>query len=147
MTAKNHEFYQTLLVKAVDQLLTDDEQLLFQDHLSQCDLCSEEYSDFVAIKETTDGMTGRILADAAIEPPIVSTNSRVILLLGMTLVLAGFGILIGFGGYTFFSDPGVPTFFKVGFGVLIVGIVILSGYVLRIKLRGIFKDPYREIEQ
>ena len=141
-----HEVYEALLMKKVDGLLSEEESVLFEHHLSTCEQCQEEFEDFKDVKEVTDMMAERILADAAIEPFRESRQTRTFLGLGMLLFFVGAMVLIGYGAYVFWADPEVPFVIKTGFGLLSVGAVVLFAYVLRVRLRGRSRDPYREID-
>ena len=144
---RDHERYEILLVKVVDGLATDDEQRALDDHLATCQECREELADFTAIKETTDAMTERIMQDAIIEPPRESAPARAWIIICSLLVIGGLGLLYGFGALQLLADPSVPLPVKIGTGAAALGVVGLLIYLLRVKLRGAGKDPYREIDQ
>lgn len=141
-----HEHYEALLMKKVDGLLNESERLELERHLSRCDECREELEDFLDVKEATDMMTNRILADADIEPLREGPRTRAVLGVGMVLFIAGMLVMMGYGYYVFWMDPTVSIVLKVGFGLLSVGTVVLFIYVLRVRLRGRKRDPYREVD-
>jgi anti-sigma factor RsiW len=147
MSGPEHERFEILLVKAVDEVITPQERRELDAHIQECESCREELADFVQIKRTTDSMTARILSDAAIEPPREPARTRAALGLGFFLMLAGALLLLGFAGYTLFSDAAVPLVIKVGTGVLGLGVLVLLVYVLKIRARALRKDPYKEIDQ
>jgi anti-sigma factor RsiW len=147
MSGPEHERFEILLVKAVDEVITPQERRELEAHIQGCERCREELEDFIQIKRTTDSMTSRILADVAIEPPRERAGARAALGLGFFLLLAGALLLLGFAGYTFLADAAVPLAIKVGTSGLGLGVLVLLIYVLRIRARALKRDPYKEIDQ
>lgn len=142
----DHERYEILLVKATDGLLSAEERRALDEHLAGCADCRAELEDFNLIKETTDAMTERILADATIEAPREPGTARGILGLGFVLLLCGALLLLGFAGYTLFTDAQVPLIVKAGAGALGLGVLVLSAYVATLRRRAARRDPYKEID-
>jgi len=146
MSQTAHERYEVLLVKATDGMLTDAERGELDAHLAECASCREELDDFAKIKETTDAMTDRILKDALIEPPREAPSTRALLSASFVALLVGTLVLLGFAAYTFFADAEVPWPVKLGAGVAGLGALALLLYTLRVRLRALKRDPYREID-
>lgn len=146
MNSTEHERFEILLVKAVDGLIVGEERRELDAHLLQCASCREEFDDFVRIKETTDAMTARILADATIESFREPSSTRVVLRVGFLLFLVGALVLLGFAGFTLFTHAEIPLAVKVGIGGLGLGSLLLLVYVLKVRARARKKDPYKEID-
>ncbi|MBW2528320.1 MAG: zf-HC2 domain-containing protein [Deltaproteobacteria bacterium] len=144
---QSHQRYEELLMKAVDGLLAPAERRELDEHLEQCPDCAAELSDFTAIKETTDAMTERILADASIEPIRPSASAGAVLSLGFVLLLLGGLLLTGYAAFALFVDPAVPLTVKLGTGAMGLGTLVLAAYVLRVRLRARGRDPYEEIDR
>jgi len=142
----SHDYYEGLLMKAVDGLLSEDEQRQLDEHLADCESCAAELDDFHDIKQTTDAMTQRILADAEIEPPRLTPPARGVIRLSFALLLAGLVILLGYGGYQMAIDAQVPLLVKVAVALVTAGLLGLLGYVLRVRARAHGRDPYEEID-
>lgn len=146
MTNSKHETYEILAMKAVDGLLTEDEQRLLEEHLETCEECREELEDFQFIKKSTDRVRQRIMQDASIEPfrepPIVRTWNWASFL----MIWTGTLVLVGYGAYTFFLDPKVPLLVKIAAGLAGGGGLGLFSYILTNRLQGQANDPYREID-
>jgi len=142
----SHERFEILLVKATDGQLSADERRELDAHLEGCGRCRDELRDFRLIKEATDAMTSRILADAAIEPPREPPRTRGLLGLGFVLLLAGALLLLGFAGYMLFAVSQLPLPIKIALGALAAGSALLLGYALRVRLRARGRDPYREVD-
>ena len=146
MTNQNHEAYEILVMKAVDDQLSEDEQRQLDEHLKTCKDCREELMDFQAIKDTTDQVRQRILSDATIEPfretPAVRSWNR----LNFLLIALGVTFLFGLGTYQFFLDPKIPWYTKAASGTAGAGLLGLFMYILRVRIKGQQHDPYREID-
>lgn len=142
-----HEAWEILLMKAVDGVLDTDERTRFDAHLVGCERCRDEFDDFSAIKEGTDLLRARILADARIESPRPSPTQQRLFGLGTLMCVIGALILLGFSVFTFFADVGVPLPLKLGLGLVGLGGLILFLLVARTRLRAIGSDPYSEIDQ
>jgi len=145
-TERSHELYEILLMKAVDGLLSAEEKSKLDEHLEGCAACRTELADFREIKKSTDAMTQRILRDAQIEPPREGPGARSVLGAGFALLLVGALTLIGFGLYALMSDPTVPVLMKAGTGAGGLGALVLLAYAVRIRLRAMRKDPYKEVD-
>jgi len=142
-----HERYETLLMKAVDGVITPDEQRVLNEHIAECGDCAAELHDFKDIKETTDAMTQRILQDAQIEPPREAGGARVVLSLSFLFLLVGALLLLGFAGYTFAVAADVPPVVKWGAALAAAGSLGLFGYAFRARWRARGRDPYSEIDR
>lgn len=142
----SHETYEALLMKAVDGLLTPSEREIFQAHLEQCLECQQEYLDFQAIKQTTDGIRQRILQDAQISALQHSLPARFSRVLGFLLLLVGYLLFVGLVGHRFFVNPNVPLFQKIIAGLIATGTLTLFGQVLIHRLKTQKSDPYDKID-
>lgn len=147
MTDRSHERFEHLLVRATDGLLEPDELAQLERHLEQCERCRDELHDFRRIKEATDAMTARILADASIEPVRPGAATRGVLSLGFLLLAAGALVLVGFAAYLFFFVSPPPLWVRLGVALGALGGLLLLGHVLRVRLRALKRDPYREVDQ
>ena len=142
---REHSDYEALLMKAVDGVIGADEQRLLDAHIEGCAGCRGELADFLAVKETTDAMTQRILQDARLEPPRERGAVKAIVAYSFGLMLAGALLLLGFGAWVMLTDVEMPLVVKVGAGLGAIGALGLVAVALRTRLRG--RDPYEEIDQ
>lgn len=144
---QGHERWEALMMRAVDGWLDDPaDRRALNAHLLVCAECRAELDDFVTVKRTTDAMTARILADVRIEPLRPGPGARVALGTSFFLLACGAALLLGFAGWTFLSDAGVPAVVKLGATVAGLGGVGLLGYVLWVRARAAGRDPYEEID-
>lgn len=105
-----------------------------------------ELEDHITIKQETDVLRQRILADAQIEPPRESHGARNTIGLATSLVVAGAATLIGFGLYELFTDPEAPLAVQIGVGLGAFGLLTLLVHVVRLRWRRVGRDPYSEID-
>ncbi|MCA9548948.1 MAG: hypothetical protein KC933_02865 [Myxococcales bacterium] len=138
---------ETLLVKAVDGLLTPDEQARLDAYLAEHPEVGEALEDDMAIKAITDGWAQRIQADADIEPPRPSGPARVVLGTGMVLVVGAVTALMGFALWMTLRDPAVPMLVRAAVAAGAAGAAGLLGYVVKVRLRSLGRDPYREVDR
>lgn len=147
MTGRSqHERFEILLMKATDGVISAEEEHALQVHMQGCDGCKEEHEAFSEMKEMTDSMRERIMADARIESH--GSNGRRAWFLGsaFVLLLVGLTALIGFAGYVFVLDPAVSRFVKVAVGCLGLGALALFCYALFVRLRALGRDPYEDVD-
>jgi hypothetical protein len=142
----SQEQYEVLLMKAVDGVLTPEEQVLWDEHLRTCESSREEFMDFVAIKETTDSVRQRILLDAELEPIREGAARQAVNWLGFSMIVLGGLLLAVMVGYEFFSSPEIPMWHKVGSGLLWGGFVALFAQLFVRRVRTVSRDPYRDID-
>jgi hypothetical protein len=143
----DHEHFEILLVKAVDEILSDDERTQLDAHVATCSRCAEELQDFQSIKRTTDAMTNRILTTASIESPRPSTAVRRLHGTSFFVLLMSTLLLCGYGAYHLSLDPELPPLVKLVAGMGISALIALLSYAVTVRLRGAGKDPYQEIDR
>jgi len=138
--------FELLVNKVVDGLDSAEERAELDAWLAEHPARAAELDDLVAIKQSTDAMTARILQDACIEPPRHRPAARAVLNLSFALLLFGELLLLGFAAYAFTNDSAVPLVVKIGAAAAALGAIGLLGYVLRVRARAAGRDPYREID-
>ena len=147
MTDHGHERYEALLMKRVDGFIRPDEQTELDRHVQSCATCRQELEEFVGIKDTTDRMRDRLLADVARDPLRPDLPTRWIDRLGFVVLIAVCVILLGFGAWTTWQDPKIPALIR---WTLLAGggtatLVFLN--ILRLRLGAAPTDQYREIDR
>jgi anti-sigma factor RsiW len=147
MSGADHEVFESLLMKATDGVITPDESRVLDEHAAGCESCRDELRDFLQLKEITDTMRDRILADARIEPFRPGKPTRAFLNLSFMLLAVGLLLLLGFAAVVFFADETVSPVVKIGAGVAGLGALGLFVYAIVVRLRSASRDPYEEIDR
>jgi len=146
MSEKNREYYEMLMMKAVDGELTPSEEKEWLAHLETSPEFQEEWADFKEIKDATDFLRQRILADAEIEPFRESNGVKMMSGLAFSMIGIGALLLLGFSVYSFYMDDTVPLLIKIASSLAGGGCLILFLYLLGVRIRGYQNDPYKEID-
>jgi anti-sigma factor RsiW len=144
MTDAERERIEELLMRAVDDLLDQAEREELEALLDRHPDYRAELDDFRRIKETTDAMTARIVADFEREPPREPPATRTLHTFAFLLLLSSTLVLLGFAAWGLFVEEEIPLLLKVAFAVGGIGTGLLFAHVLRIRMRG--RDPYEEID-
>ena len=147
MSHRVPEEIEALWVKAVDGLLTEAEAEQLEAFLEKQPELLEELEMDMQIKATTDGLTSRIMEDARIEPARPSPQGRSVLGLGFLFVFTGLAIVFGVGLHALLTDPEVPGLVRAGVVLAGFGVATLFGYVVRMRLRAVGRDPYAEVDR
>lgn len=139
------EAFEILMVKAIDGLATPQETATLMTWLSDHPDLRAEYDTQMGIKALTDGWVQRLEADLLEDQFREETQTTVEKRLGWSLLLIGFGVLIGGAGTALWTDPNVPTWVLLGYGILAAGFSILFLSVARWKWKTSQDDPYKEV--
>jgi len=144
---QDHTTFEHLLMKAVDEHLSLDERREFQRHLETCTRCQEEYRDFRETKQRTDGLSRRILQDAAGNPARETRRARNLVNLSTFAILGSLLFLTTFAAYHFFLDSQIHIGIKLAAALLTAAFLSLGLYALTQRIRASKTDPYLEIDQ
>ena len=139
--------YETLVVRAVDGLLSDDETQELAQLLASSEARRAEHEAFMSLKLTTDAMASRIRGSAEISPPRETVGARRGLRAGFGLLFVGILALLGIGGYRLVLDPSLGLPEKMALGAVVVGACVLFLHALATRWRGGAKDPYKEVDR
>lgn len=147
MSTREDGYYEGLLMKAVDGLLTEAEERELGEWLEANPDRATELDDFVRIKEVTDQMAQRLMADARIEPFRETPGERAYSWIAFALVFGGLTMMLGYGFEKFLFDEGVPAAIRYGAAAAAAGALALFLRVLWIRLRAVGEDPYEEVDR
>lgn len=139
--------YEELLVRAVDDALSVEEERELEAYLAEHPEAVEEREAHREIKAITDAAVQRILADARFAPPRPGPAGRATLGLGFVALLVALLAGLGLALWAFVIEPTLPLAFKLVAGVALGGALILFLYALVTRLAARRSDPYREIDR
>ncbi len=141
------EDFEALMMKAVDGFLDADEAEALERWLAANPDRAKELEEMVEIKEVTDHMRRRLVADARIEPFRETGGARAMSWLMFAMIFAGLALLAGFSVTQLLSDPTVPAAIRWGAGLVTAGALGLFARVLWTRLRSLGSDPYEEVDR
>lgn len=141
--------FQTLLNKALDNLLTDEEQIEFENLLASSNEYQEEYKSLKQIKEVTKTMRLKNPPEEMWDKYWLSIYTRLERGLAWILISIGAIVVLIYGGFqtveSVIQDQTLAWFIKAAILMLIVGGVILFVSVIRERLLLRKTDKYKEI--
>lgn len=140
-----NEVPEDLWVKAVDGLLSDEEKCRFDAFMDEQPELRKDLQMDLEIKMSTDALTQRILQDAKLSPPRPSIGVQASRQGAFAVLASGAAVLLGFGGYAWFTIPDLPLWAKLGVGLSGLGLMALIVPLVKARLAG--SDPYQEIDR
>lgn len=145
------EQWKPLLAGYLDGELTEDERGHFKSHLSHCSDCREDLHRLRELKEVTDQMKHENPPDAFWDRYWLGIYNRIERGLAWVLLCAGGVLLLGFGMWHllhgFLLNPSEPLVLRLGTGIMVAGMVVLSASFIRERIRMWRHDPYKEIRR
>ena len=137
------ERLERLMVAVVDGVATPDEHRELSEHLKSRPELADELESHMAIKSMTDEWVGRLDLDLAEDR--YQSGARLDARLGVSLLLAGLAVLMGFGMVEAMLEPDAPMWLQVGMGLSLGGSLLLLIAVIRWRLATWKSDSYKEI--
>lgn len=139
--------FEALLMKAVDGVLTEAEERELEAYLEAHPEAVDELEDYREIKEVTDQMTERMLADARLEPFRETPGQRSFSWVAFAMIFAGLTMILAFTFERLFADPDVPWAIRFGAALVLGGVTALFLRTLWRRVRTLGTDPYEEIDR
>jgi anti-sigma factor RsiW len=145
------EQWKPLLAGYMDGELTREESERLKGHLSHCSECREDLAGLGELKEVTDLMKHEHLPDAFWDQYWLGVYNRMERGLSWILLSIGGAILLGFGLWNLVTDfllaSGVPFVPRLGTGILVAGLAVLTVSLVRERIRTWRTDPYKEVKR
>lgn len=141
--------FQILLNKALDGLLSTEENAEFENLLASSKECQEEWQSMKQLKEVTREMKFKNPPDEIWDKYWLGIYARLERGLAWILVSIGATVLLVYGGFKvveeLIADPTLAWFIKIAILAIITGLAILFVSVLRERLFVRKTDKYKEI--
>ncbi|MBU1299783.1 MAG: hypothetical protein KKG06_08990 [Bacteroidetes bacterium] len=141
--------FQILLNKALDGLLSTEENAEFENLLASSKECQEEWQSMKRLKEVTREMKFKNPPDEIWDKYWLGIYARLERGLAWILVSIGATVLLVYGGFKvveeLIADPTLAWFIKIAILAIIAGLAILFVSVLRERLFVRKTDKYKEI--
>jgi hypothetical protein len=150
-TNNDQDTFQVLLMKAVDNELSAEEKVMFEQYISQHPDYRDEWIKYKRLKEVTRSMKFKSPTPEVWDSYWIGVYNRLERGIAWTLFSIGAVILITYGAFKFvealIADPGLALIVKIGMVLVIGGLVLLLVSVLREKLFTHKRDPYKEVRR
>jgi hypothetical protein len=132
-----------LMVKVVDEAASPREREELMRHVALHPALALELDQHRSLKAVSDGWVARLEHDLARQHHDDGPAVRAERAIGLTLLVAGIGVLSGFGLVELFLDPEAPGWLKLGMGMSTAGGITVLGSLIRSRLRA--TDPYSKV--
>lgn len=151
LTRQQQEQFQLLLMKALDEELSADEQVEFARFIDEIPVCREEWQQHKNLKEVTKTMKLKTPTLEVWDNYWLKVYNRLERGIAWLLFTIGSVILLTYGGFkaveAIIADPGLAGIVKAGIILVLGGLVILLVSVLREKFFVRKTDPYKEVQR
>ena len=137
---------QELISGYIDQELSQQKAQRVRLHIESCESCRKVYEDLLAIRKEMGQLKYPECEEAKLERIMNEPVSKTLGIVGWIMLIIG---LIGFMGwqlFTFYTQPAVPTWAKIGVLLIELGVLGLFLSVLRQRLIARKTDKYRNVK-
>ena len=145
------EDYKDLMMGYLDEELSTEQILRFEEHLTTCKQCSSQLQEFRQLKAITDQMTLIEPEDRLWQQYWDGIYNRVERGIGWIIFSVAAILLTIYGGFkaieALITDPTVGLLLKAAMLALLVGLAILFVSVLRERIFFWTKDRYKDVRR
>ena len=145
------EDYKDLMMGYLDEELSAEQMLRFEEHLTECKQCTAQLQEFRQLKAITDQMTLIEPEDRLWQQYWDGIYNRVERGIGWIIFSVAAILLTIYGGFKaiedLITDPTVGLLLKIAMLALLVGLAILFVSVLRERIFFWSKDRYRNVRR
>lgn len=146
-----HAHFSELLMKALDESLTEKEKQQFTNYINTNAEYMQEWKEFSDLHSVTQNMTLKKPPEEVWDMYWNSIYNRMERGISWLLISFGTMLLLGFASYKFvqaiYINPDVPALIVVGITALFGGIFALTLSIIREKYYVRKSDPYKEIQR
>ncbi|GAA4347853.1 anti-sigma factor family protein [Kangiella taiwanensis] len=137
---------QELISGYIDQELSQQKAQRVRLHIESCDSCRKVYEDLVAIRKEMGQLHYPECEEAKLENIMNEPVAKTLGLVGWIMLIIGLVGFMGWQAFTFFTQPVVPTWAKIGVLLIELGVLGLFLRVLRQRLIARKTDKYRNVK-
>lgn len=141
------ERWEILVNKAVDGVLSEDEERELEALVAGSAEREDELADLRAIKSATDGLRARIRASYQVEPARPSAPLRAWWAALGAVGALGLASVLGLALFALASDPSAPRPLVWGVLAIAAALILALGTLAVRRLRTKTQDPYEEIDR
>jgi len=132
------------MVKVVDEVATRAEREALMTWLADKPTLKRELEEHMALRAVTEGWVERVEGDMALRDAARTPLARAESWLGVALLLAGLGLMGGWGLSVAVLDPTAPVAIRAGMALSAAGSLVLLASLVRHRMLN--KDPYDDVQ-
>jgi len=137
---------EALISGYIDQELSQQKAQRVRLHIESCDKCRNVYQDLLAIRKEMGQLQYPECEEAKLERIMNEPVSKMLGIVGWVLLIIGLIGFMGWQAFTFYTQPAVPTWAKIGVLLIELGVLGLFLSVLRQRLIARKTDKYRNVK-
>lgn len=137
---------EALISGYIDQELSQQKAQRVRLHIESCDKCRNVYQDLLAIRKEMGQLQYPECEEAKLERIMKEPVSKMLGIVGWVLLIIGLIGFMGWQAFTFYTQPAVPTWAKIGVLLIELGVLGLFLSVLRQRLIARKTDKYRNVK-
>lgn len=137
---------QELISGYIDHELSQQKAQRVRLHIESCENCRKVYEDLIAIRTEMGQLQYPECEEAELDRIMNEPVARTIGIVGWVMLILGMIGFIGWQLFTFYTEPAVPTWAKIGVLLIELGTLGLFFSVLRQRLIARKTDKYRNVK-
>lgn len=137
---------QELISGYIDHELNQQDRQRVRVHIESCDQCRAVYDDLLAIKQEMGNLQYPECEEAQLDKIIKEPVAKGMAIVGWVILVIGFAGFMVWQLFTFYTEPGIPTWAKIGVFLIEAGVLLLLGSVLRQRIIALKTDKYKNVK-
>ncbi len=137
---------QELISGYIDHELNQQDRQRVRVHIESCDQCRAVYDDLLAIKQEMGNLQYPECEEAQLDKIMKEPMANGMAIVGWVILIIGFVGFMVWQLFTFYTEPGIPTWAKIGVFLIEAGVLLLLGSVLRQRIIALKTDKYKNVK-
>ncbi|HEY9031137.1 MAG TPA: zf-HC2 domain-containing protein [Kangiella sp.] len=137
---------QELISGYIDHELNQQDRQRVRVHLESCEQCRVVYDDLLAIKQEMGNLQYPECEEAQLDKIMKEPLAKGMAIIGWFILIIGFAGFMVWQLFTFYTEPSVPVWLKVGVFLIEAGVLLLLGSVLRQRMIALKTDKYKNVK-
>lgn len=137
---------QELISGYIDHELNQQDRQRVRVHIESCDQCRAVYEDLLVIKQELGNLQYPECEEAQLDKIIREPVAKGMVIVGWFILVIGFVGFMVWQLFTFYTEPGIPTWAKIGVFLIEAGVLLLLGSVLRQRIIALKTDKYKNVK-
>ena len=136
-----------LLDACADGELSSEDLREVEAHLDECARCRNILKEIIHYKEVIGSMKLKEPSREELENQVTEVRGRIQRGVGWVFTGGGLVILLAYGIFEYFREPGIVFIEKFAVAAVIIGVIVLFTRVLYDRLVDLRTDRYKEVER